>query len=575
MKSTERKYDVFISYSHADQKWVWGWLIPRLKAAELAVCTDHESFDIGKPALVNMENAVTLSHHTLLILTPSWVASQWANFEMLLTLHEDPAGLLQRTLPIVLKPCDPPRRIAMLTYADFTGKVDVEAGFNKVLDALRGIQRLPASDSLSDISQSPITKDQKESDTLPVNIEVPKWAIDRLNAISITNTPSSEVISSLVNTGLQTIEMLLAELGFRYDPFAFFEAEKMPSEALEETFVAPRDFDIYIMNMNRSSVLLAPRGDGKTACRLRLEVNLNKIQNDMLSEQILANNSTKVPLVVIYNNFEEITKHLPNISLKDQVDSFLSAVAESILTFITKNPARWHKTDDRTREWWQIFLETYLEGESLASRIQESVLSANWRAVKANSTLFRRNSSLKSVLEGVQRHLVQLGIGSLFILVDNVDGYIKTQPLPNLEALVATWLNALALLSLPNVIWKFFLPDILADVVRHSAGHQTGRLDIVPITWDEQSLSQLLRRRLEWASGGQIQDITQLCDQELLRAVKVEQELIEMALRHRRLGPPRALLDLGSQLLLLIAVKREQSRLLSLDDWNNLRLMLV
>jgi len=108
-------YDVFISYSHADQVWVGEWLVPRLKAAHLKVCTDRESFDIGVPSLVNMENAVTASRHTLLVLTEAWVRSRWTQYEALLAQSEDPAGLLQRTLPVLRQPCAPPRRIGMLT----------------------------------------------------------------------------------------------------------------------------------------------------------------------------------------------------------------------------------------------------------------------------------------------------------------------------------------------------------------------------------------------------------------------------------------------------------------------------
>ena len=74
-------YDVFISYSHTDQTWVWEWLIPRLKAAGLAVCTDRESFEIGVPSLINMENAVAASRHTLLVLTPAYLASEWTMYE--------------------------------------------------------------------------------------------------------------------------------------------------------------------------------------------------------------------------------------------------------------------------------------------------------------------------------------------------------------------------------------------------------------------------------------------------------------------------------------------------------------
>ncbi|MCX6032396.1 MAG: SUMF1/EgtB/PvdO family nonheme iron enzyme [Chloroflexi bacterium] len=136
-------YDVFISYSHADQVWVGEWLVPRLKAAGLAVCTDQESFDIGVPSLVNMENAVAASRHTLLVLTEAWVRSQWTQYEALLVQTDDPSGLFQRTLPVLRRPCAPPRRIGMLTYADLTGQGDTEAEFAKLLDAIRGVRRLP------------------------------------------------------------------------------------------------------------------------------------------------------------------------------------------------------------------------------------------------------------------------------------------------------------------------------------------------------------------------------------------------------------------------------------------------
>jgi hypothetical protein len=108
--------------------------------------------------------------------------------------------------------------------------------------------------------------------------------------------------------------------------------------------------------------------------------------------------------------------------------------------------------------------------------------------------------------------------------------------------------NTLPLLSFPGIVWKFFLPDLLEETVRNSAGYQSGRLNLVSINWDEHSLAELLGLWLMWASEGLIQDMAQLCDVDLLRVVDIEQKLIQMALRHR-LGPPRALLDLISKLL--------------------------
>jgi hypothetical protein len=135
-------YDVFVSYSSTEQTWVWEWLVPRLKGEGLVVCTDRESFDVGVPSLNNMANAVAASCHTLLVLTEAWIKSSWTRYEALLAQTKDPSGLLQHTLPLLLQRCVPPPPISIFTYADFTGKLDTEAEFAKLLDAIRGVRRL-------------------------------------------------------------------------------------------------------------------------------------------------------------------------------------------------------------------------------------------------------------------------------------------------------------------------------------------------------------------------------------------------------------------------------------------------
>ena len=122
--------------------WVWEWLVPRLKSEGLAVCTDQESFDVGVPSLNNMANAVAASRHTILVLTEAWVESSWTRYEALLAQTKDPSGLEQHTLPLLLQRCVPPAPISIFTYADFTGKLDADAEFAKLLDAIRGVRRL-------------------------------------------------------------------------------------------------------------------------------------------------------------------------------------------------------------------------------------------------------------------------------------------------------------------------------------------------------------------------------------------------------------------------------------------------
>jgi hypothetical protein len=79
----------------------------------------------------------------LLVLSPAWVRSDWTAYEALLSQQKDPTGMLQRTLPVLRELCEPPQRIAMLTYADLTGGKDMEAELAKVVDAVKGVRRLP------------------------------------------------------------------------------------------------------------------------------------------------------------------------------------------------------------------------------------------------------------------------------------------------------------------------------------------------------------------------------------------------------------------------------------------------
>ena len=129
-------YDVFISYSKADQGWVKESLLPQLEQAGLRGCVEYRDFEIGVPRLVNIERAVDRSRHTLVVLSPEWVAGEWNEFESLLVSTTDPAGRRRKLLPLLLRPCDLPPRLAMLTAVDFTDPERYESEWPRLLAAL-------------------------------------------------------------------------------------------------------------------------------------------------------------------------------------------------------------------------------------------------------------------------------------------------------------------------------------------------------------------------------------------------------------------------------------------------------
>lgn len=134
--NTPYSYDVFISYSHADEAWVRGELLPRLERAELRVCIDFRDFKPGAPSVDEMQRAVQISRRTLLVLTPAYLASAWAALEALMLQTLDPANRQRRLIPLLKERCELPLRINYLTYVDFATPENQSFAWTQLLTAL-------------------------------------------------------------------------------------------------------------------------------------------------------------------------------------------------------------------------------------------------------------------------------------------------------------------------------------------------------------------------------------------------------------------------------------------------------
>ncbi|MGH8587933.1 MAG: toll/interleukin-1 receptor domain-containing protein [Gammaproteobacteria bacterium] len=78
-----------------------GWLVPRLKTAGIRVCIDCETFEPGAPSITEIERGILQSRKTVLVLTPEYLESGWAEFENILVQTQDPATRQRRVLPVM------------------------------------------------------------------------------------------------------------------------------------------------------------------------------------------------------------------------------------------------------------------------------------------------------------------------------------------------------------------------------------------------------------------------------------------------------------------------------------------
>ena len=145
-ETQEYRYDVFISYSHADSDWVTRTLLPRLDEAGLKVCIDQRDFRPGAPSVKEMERAVVTSRKTVLVLTQAYLDSAWAEFEALMLATLDPANRQLRLIPLLKERCELPVRIGYLTYVNFADPDDPAWPWTQLLTAL-GAPPIPEAPS--------------------------------------------------------------------------------------------------------------------------------------------------------------------------------------------------------------------------------------------------------------------------------------------------------------------------------------------------------------------------------------------------------------------------------------------
>lgn len=103
---------VFVSYCHAQGDWVWGRLVPCLKAGGAEVLIDRERFVAGKALVGQMDAVQDLANVHLLVLSPDYLRSANCLHEMHRAVACDPAFTKGVVVPVQREACTLPPEIA-------------------------------------------------------------------------------------------------------------------------------------------------------------------------------------------------------------------------------------------------------------------------------------------------------------------------------------------------------------------------------------------------------------------------------------------------------------------------------
>ncbi|HJZ49400.1 MAG TPA: TIR domain-containing protein, partial [Roseiflexaceae bacterium] len=202
------KYDVFISYSSADEQWVEHTLLKTLEDAGLRACIDFRDFAVGRPTIINIQEAVQESRHIVLVITQNWIKSEWTLFESLLIRTKDPGSLQRRTIPLRLEPVELPDFISMLSWVDFTRADRHELGWRKLFAAL--------TETASGAEKSAVIE-PAATPSGPLPLPPQSGAGSRAIPAAEASTGSTQVSPSLGEVKKQMLNKRLANLMAEYE----------------------------------------------------------------------------------------------------------------------------------------------------------------------------------------------------------------------------------------------------------------------------------------------------------------------------------------------------------------------
>jgi hypothetical protein len=138
-------YDVYISYvdEDPDSTWVWDTLLPRLEQAGLRIAVSGEVGIPGVARLINIEDGITQSKRTIIVLSETYLADNMAEFENALVQTMGIEESSVRIVPIKFMPIDSnplpslPRRIGQLEIINLAHPRRPQAQFNRLVEDLQ------------------------------------------------------------------------------------------------------------------------------------------------------------------------------------------------------------------------------------------------------------------------------------------------------------------------------------------------------------------------------------------------------------------------------------------------------
>lgn len=323
----------------------------------------------------------------------------------------------------------------------------------------------------------------------------------------------------------------LRKVGFEDNPFSELEAASDPR--LHECFVEPDCFYDVLGKASspKTVILFAPRGGGKTAnrimvrhfCRKGLEVG-GRIFDISYDRECLSR---------VYATYGRKAKSWYH------VDAILGCGAIGLLEYMVYNPEQYQKGRLKGQQFFRSIVHHYLDDDAIdraldklnlfsattdAKRLRMASVDTNlaeelmkssslWAKpvlklllsllVPPDSDLVIDDRTYRQALIDFCNFAQQVGIDAIYVLVDGIDEFSPFDKDFSAAALfLKPVMEDLALMELPKVAFKFFLPLEMKHDIVDKQYVRSDRVRCREVIWTQGKLLEMLHRRLSVFSRG-------------------------------------------------------------------------
>jgi hypothetical protein len=383
---------------------------------------------------------------------------------------------------------------------------------------------------------------------------------------------------------IDNLKQWLTHMGLSLNPFGYIDAGEDPF--IPFYLIDHNQFER--INGDQPSFVFAPAGGGKTAFRVRLA-----------RECRTGWNKRRIFPIVFKPTEPGDPKGDKKRTLHQQTD-LLRYAARELFLYLAYSPyalddmdASLRKTFLRTIDWDLDFSVSFYLEQLKAAGSLEPILAAFDPTARSLPNppdkedilyLYRKlNSHIPEREKPDEQHrletlfdliLNKLKFEAIYILVDGVDAFIETGNNPRVALLSVSWLldNALTW-SERGIYTKYFLPIETKPFVDETPYFRplTSKSKIISIKWDADALSEVIRRRLQEASGGKFDSLAAISDRALRAFVRSPEELLISDLRRHKKLSPRSLIKAMDRLFAFHVHDEQVSEELSPQDLTEVR----